>query len=191
MSNIRKLAENVHTFIFEASQDYGKIQAERFSQDIFCQLVEGKFQSPIEDLFFIACHLQCTAEFLNVNPEPDGTNEGVLVKGRGVFIQPQVQIGKYRVDFLISQYGVGPDDIFTPVIVELDGHDFHDKDKKQRAYEKSRDRYFVKSGYKVLHFTGAEIFVDPYRVAFEALALLGVYMGSRDEFDPKNPLGFN
>lgn len=189
MSENRKLALNVSKFLSEAADTFGRISTERFSQDIFCQLIESEIKSPIEDLFYIACQMQCTSEFIEVNPGPCLGGNDQLEAGYGIFIYPQKNIGKYRVDFLIQQHGIGPDKILTPVIVELDGHDFHDKDKRQRAYEKSRDRFLVKSGYRVLHFTGSEVVADPYKVAFEALHLVGVFLGSgRDVYDPLNPL---
>lgn len=55
------------------------------------------------------------------------------------------------------------------LIVELDGHEFHDKNKNQRAYEKSRDRYLVRQGYKIFHYTGSELVADPKKVASEVM----------------------
>lgn len=190
MSENRKLSSNVHEFLSKASESYGRIKADEFSQDMFCQLIEGEISSPIEDLFFIACHVLAEAHFVKINPDVWTDRKGVDHLGCGIHIIPQFKVGKYRVDFHLSQVQIGPDDILTPVIVELDGHDFHDKDKTQRAYEKARDRYLVKEGYRVLHFTGSEVVADPYKVAYEALTLLGMEAVSGiDEYNPENPLG--
>lgn len=189
MSTPRKLVPNVHEFLQRAADDYGKIKREQFAQDIYCELVEGKISSPIEDLFFIACQVLCVSEYIYVNPEAITNESGEPCRGHGVFISPQVKAGKFTVDFVVSQNGLMQNDC-SGIVVELDGHDFHDKDKTQRAYEKARDRFLVKSGYKVLHFTGSEVVADPYRVAFEVLLLAGVFLGSdREEYDEKNPLG--
>ncbi|MHB8916070.1 MAG: endonuclease domain-containing protein [Thiobacillus sp.] len=182
----RKLEKNVTDFLFHSSSVLGKIRAHQFSEDMYCQLVESKIESPIEDLFFLGLQVQCAAEYLDVNPDPV-INEITLEchPGHGIHTISQEKIGKYRVDFLIS-YSDGPQP--NQVVVELDGHAFHDKDKHQRAYEKARDRFLVASGYKVLHFTGSEVFSDPNKVAFEVLQLLGA-TGYREEYDPKNPGG--
>jgi hypothetical protein len=58
--------------------------------------------------------------------------------------------------------------------------------KHQSAYEKARDRFLVRAGYRVLHFTGAEVVADPYKVAHEALSLIGVF--SDQNYDAANPL---
>jgi very-short-patch-repair endonuclease len=106
----------------------------------------------------------------------------------GIYIHPQDQVEKYRVDFVIYQHGIGPDEIFGPVIVELDGHDFHDKDKHQRSYEKARDRFLVKKGYRVLHFTGSDVVADPFKVAYEALEMVGCF-SLRNGYNKNDPLG--
>lgn len=87
---------------------------------------------------------------------------------------PQWPIGKYRADFAIR--GPYSDKI---VCVELDGHGFHDRDERQRRYEKRRDRFFVARGHAVLHFTGAEVVEDPCGAVVEALGLLGFDFESR------------
>lgn len=185
MSEYRVIAQNVMDFLEKASVSYGKMQEDFFSQDMFTQLVEGKINSPIEDLFFIAFNLQCAAEVTTVNPNPVMEVDGSISEGYGVVIKPQAKIGNYRVDFLIS---ISPANGLPDVVVELDGHDFHDKDKHQRAYEKSRDRFLVQNGYKVLHFTGSEIVADPNKAAFEALFTLGGVLG-RGGYDPLDPTG--
>lgn len=45
----------------------------------------------------------------------------------------------------------------TVFIIECDGHDFHEKTKQQVMRDKERDREFIKNGYVVIRFTGAEI----------------------------------
>lgn len=69
---------------------------------------------------------------------------------------PQVEIGKYRVDFECRLAS----DREKKFIIECDGHDFHEKTKEQVAYDKQRERYLVSKGYKVLRFSGSEILND-------------------------------
>ena len=176
----RKIADNVLAFLDKAEIDHGRMMGERFRISMWQQM-QGGLDSPIEDLFFIACHNVCESESVVVNPYPDDDHASPF----RAFITPQAIVGKFRVDFLLKQNNLGPDALLTPVIVELDGHDFHDKDKHQRAYEKARDRFLVRSGYRVLHFTGSEVVADPYKVAHEALSLIGV---CPDPYDPTNPL---
>ncbi|WP_241120334.1 endonuclease domain-containing protein [Achromobacter xylosoxidans] len=190
MAESRELASNVFEFLERAAALHGRRCEEEFSQDMYGHLSNGACESPIEDLFFIAVHAMCAAERFEVNPHPRSGPDGVLRLQSGVYVETQALVGKYRVDFLLRQVGIGPEDIVTPVVVELDGHAFHDKNKFQRAYEKARDRFLVKKGLKVLHFTGSEVCADPFKVAFEALDLLAVFCGVREEYNPEDPLGF-
>lgn len=72
-------------------------------------------------------------------------------------VQPQVDVGNYRVDFMILIRGNAN---LTRIAVECDGHDFHEKTKEQAARDKKRDRDLLLAGVKVLRFTGSEIYRD-------------------------------
>lgn len=82
-------------------------------------------------------------------------------------LEPQKQIGRFRVDFLISHVNVKRD--FGPamfqLVVECDGHDFHEKTKEQARKDKSRDRDLKVAGYEVFRFAGSEIFADSDKCA--------------------------
>ena len=40
------------------------------------------------------------------------------------------------------------------------------------AYEKERDRFIQKEGFKIFHYTGSEIVKNPFMVASEALSYI-------------------
>lgn len=85
------------------------------------------------------------------------------------YITPQATIGKYKADFLIwfsrKKYVHG-------VVVECDGHDFHERTKEQAGRDKRRDREILAAGYPVVRFTGSEIFKDPFACAQQVLDVL-------------------
>ncbi|MGD8780450.1 MAG: DUF559 domain-containing protein [Ignavibacteria bacterium] len=64
--------------------------------------------------------------------------------------------GIFRIDFLIVPEDRSKNNF--KVAIELDGHEFHEKSKKQVEYDKKRERAIVKSGFTVLRFSGSEIF---------------------------------
>lgn len=75
-----------------------------------------------------------------------------------IFLAPQVQIGVYRVDFLL---GIGTESSDADcVVIECDGHDFHDRTPQQAERDKSRDRYLNQHVKAVARFTGREIYRD-------------------------------
>lgn len=87
----------------------------------------------------------------------------------GCWLIPQVCVGTYRADFIILNTLIQPKQV---LVIECDGHDYHERTKEQAAYDKRRDRFFVAEGLTVLHFTGSEIFNNPRKCAEEILGLV-------------------
>lgn len=79
---------------------------------------------------------------------------------------PQVIIGAYRVDFFIA-YRTSKK--LTGVVIECDGHEFHEKTKQQVRRDKARDRFLQSKDYKVLRFAGSELWEHPMLCADQAL----------------------
>jgi very-short-patch-repair endonuclease len=88
----------------------------------------------------------------------------------------QVPIDEYRVDFLIYGISADCDDRSTwgrvKLVVECDGHDFHEKTKQQAKRDKQRDRKLMSKGYSVMRFTGSEIWNDPRKAVHEVLSFV-------------------
>lgn len=192
LTNKIVVPSNVLAFLDRAAFLHGQSEAQKFAGLCYSEIHGMPIGSPIEQLFFIAASSLAASVGQSVNPDTKYNKNGREINGDGLFITPQYQIAKYRADFLLSQSGNGPEGFYTPVIVELDGHQFHDRDKRQRSYEKARDRHFVKEGYRVVHYTGSDVVADPFKVAWEVLEMLGVFIGSgRESYDPKDPMGLN
>ena len=93
-----------------------------------------------------------------------------FAKGGPFIMQAQYEIqtpgGLYRVDFLLHGLFV-PFDVYVDLVVECDGHDFHEKTKGQATKDKKRDRDLTAAGYTVVRYTGSEIWKDPLKCARE------------------------
>lgn len=74
--------------------------------------------------------------------------------------QTQVAIEGYRVDILMP-----PD-----LIVEVDGHEFHST-KEQRQADCVRDQDLMLAGYRVVRFTGSQVWADAQACARRALRI--------------------
>lgn len=72
-----------------------------------------------------------------------------------------VAIATYRADIVIEL------DHWRRLVVECDGHDFHDRTKQQAAYDRARDRELLMLGFVTIRFTGSEIVHAPERCASE------------------------
>jgi hypothetical protein len=82
-------------------------------------------------------------------------------------IKPLFSFGNtYRADlyFYLSRFTPSGQEAFPELarlIVEVDGHDFHDRTKHQASYDRKRDRELTLMGYHVIRFTGSDVYNDP------------------------------
>lgn len=177
------LVENVVQFMERACDLYARCKREEFEDWMYVSNLEGGMESPIEQLFWMAMNVMVLRCHCEINQTPDGPGH----MPSGVRITPQVQIGRYRVDFLVTFTSLFAE-VRTSVVVELDGHAFHDRDKRQRSYEKRRDRDLQHLGHKVAHFTGSDVVADPLKCAWEVLKMLEADT-SGSAYDSADPLG--
>lgn len=69
----------------------------------------------------------------------------------------QAVIGKYRADFLLGIWALGE---HRAIVIECDGHDYHERTKAQACRDRKRDRWMTINDVVVLRFTGSEIHAD-------------------------------
>lgn len=81
-------------------------------------------------------------------------------------ITPQVKIGGYRVDFAYLVNG-------QKIAIELDGYDYH-SGKEQMTRDYRRQRQLEADGWRVIRFTGSEVYGDAQKCINEIKWLVGV-----------------
>jgi very-short-patch-repair endonuclease len=94
-----------------------------------------------------------------------------------VRIRPQVNVGEYRVDFVVSMRIIeGPADDLrvstATTVVECDGFKFHDATRESAAKDRERDRALQSAGLPILRFAGREIWADVFQCAGAVLLFL-------------------
>jgi len=123
--------------------------SERLDQGLPC-----KSESPIERMFLLGLvgfsYTLPVLRFAGEDFDRVGFQSFCTVD-----VEQQSQIGRYRVDFLLrvsnDRKHIGD------VVVECDGHDFHERTKAQAKRDRARDRDLTLQGLTVLRFTGSEI----------------------------------
>ncbi len=73
-----------------------------------------------------------------------------------VLICPQHKVLKYRVDFCL--YIKDMKSNLHRIVIECDGHDFHEKTKEQASRDKKKDRELQKAGYTIFRYSGSDIY---------------------------------
>jgi len=120
------------------------------------------WQSPIECVFFHAVQTACSLqvswfEFVTALPADN----------QQLQCQSQVPINGHRVDYLFTV--ISDNGPVSHLIVECDGHDFHERTKDQAKRDRSLDRAYQEGGYTVFRFTGSEIYRDAFACARQVL----------------------
>ncbi len=107
-----------------------------------------------------------------------------------ISIEPQAVFGDYRVDFLVTLSSLDPvvdartreqdesrllsagDYTDRKIVVECDGHDFHDRTKDQASRDRERDRALQSLGLRVFRYTGSDVWLDVMSCATETIDVL-------------------
>jgi len=105
----------------------------------------GATESPIESMLLTALVEAAHANGYRVGTVPTGSGT--------IAIRPQQWVGPYRADFVVAYSFFNAE---LDLIVEADGHEYHSA-KRQMAKDKKRDRFMTAQGYRILRFTGSEI----------------------------------
>ena len=141
-------------------------------------------ESPIELPFYFALVIVAKDHHLNVT-----CKGGEILDASGperLEMAPQAKIGKYRVDFWltlrsdnwlkddprITNRNSLPSFFESQVIVECDGHEFHERTKEQAMNDRQKDRLLQEMGFKIFRFTGAEIWADVFKCAEQTISVL-------------------
>lgn len=156
-------------------------------------LIEGIFEdtsffsgdSEIEKLFHAAVFNYCRFGWSHFHavalaPSPELAERARTINRefneRILLVERQVQIEAFRVDFVISAWtggtvlgGMDGPVVGQPrwrkLVVECDGHEYHERTKEQAAKDRSRDRALTSLGFDVFRFTGSELWRDPWSCA--------------------------
>lgn len=150
-----------------APEDEGRPADHEIGQRIWAWTeLSDACQSPIEQmllaeiLFLIDGYENVVWDFMPGAPRPAETETN---------FDCQASVLKYKADFLFTVRVKGKE---RKVVVECDGHDFHDRTKEQAQRDKSRDRDMTNNGYIVIRFTGSEIYRRTHGCAEEIASLL-------------------
>lgn len=115
-------------------------------------------ESPIEQMMALALYIHLK--------KYESLTDGLYVNS-----QEKIKLDgtTFRVDFLVAAL---VKDRTYHIVVECDGHDYHERTKEQAIKDRSRDRILQRHGYTIMRFTGSEINSNPFACAREVLDML-------------------
>lgn len=135
------------------------------------EAVLGRCESPIEQLVALAFASEWFLEDAEIT-EQTGRFASDL-RRMTIEVRQQVSVCGYRLDFAVTDTTDG-----WKIAIECDGHDFHDRTPAQAERDKSRDRVLAAAGWRVLRFTGREIYRDPTVVVRDVVSVISTILGA-------------
>jgi len=194
-----KLVKKVDEYL----KDRAELLAKGIATDFVCENIEKleeleanetPIHSPVEQLFWIEWQFRRAASF-----------DRYLDFDSKFELFPQVKnkfTGKYILDFQVDFFAfimnsydskyVGHEQAISEKVemqflgIEIDSHIWHEKTKEQAKRDKERERFLVSQGWKLLRFTGSEVFMDAHECVEETLKvaykLSSQYRKSVDKF---------
>jgi len=169
-----KIVESVKEFIKKRLNELNTQIYEELIWDIENSTTKSDvpIESPVEQLFLIELKLrewQARRRF-EFDLEPQHSDKST---------------GKYRIDFFINlqidayfTFGneIDLDDFnkidFPKLGIEIDSHIWHEKTKEQAQYDKERERFLVSNGWKIIRFTGREVYKNPEKAVDETFEII-------------------
>lgn len=138
-----------------------------------------EIKSPIEQMFYFAFSiLSCCLKGFNIELAFQ-----TPIKANG---------NNYRADFLFdTNICANEDGQFdgynqVKIIIECDGHEFHEKTKEQVAHGNKRDYDLKVAGYDVIHYSGSQIYNEPFKCAKEVLDYIVIKLGDKESGGEKD-----
>ena len=165
-SEYNKLCDKAKSFFF----NYVLLQSNnaRYSEIIYDYEIFNSKLTPIEQIFYIAFRLYIV-DFVRDFDVKTEIPLGVLLSEE-ITTQKEVICNgtKYIIDFVIdfSRKSITNNKYIYPKLknlkyaVEVDGYDYHSS-KKQMEQDYTRENNLKKCGYKVIRFTGSQVYKKP------------------------------
>lgn len=146
------------------NQEYIENTIEHMKQKFICEsIVKGNIKKEFQNYIH---YKKIFDDYIGKCQSPIEKMMCAILFQTEVYFEPQEKIGNYTVDFLIQV------DENKYIVIECDGHEFHEKTKEQAKHDKERDRFLQKEGYPVYRFTGSEIFNNPLHILSEIEEIL-------------------
>lgn len=168
---LMKMAEPRRKILARAAANLAELDRRVFS------LVTGIGDSPIERLFYEALDIEIRTNWeydLKLVVAESGTRSPEFlpeldsVAPFKILLESQIEVEGARVDFLATTMA-GKFGLYKSLIIECDGHDYHERTKEQASRDRARDRKFQNAGHTIYRFTGAEIYADPIKCANQVI----------------------
>lgn len=161
----KKKLNEIETKFYDVFMNYisqkEEIRVYRDSGKLDYKIITDIKKCPLEDFddFIIKIERSTLSMAVGLGSLCPG-NKGCAIKG-------------YIPDFFIfSQFA----DCFYSFIIEIDGHEWHEKTKEQVKADKEREREFLKFNFIPIRFSGSEVFHNTINCVKEVIEIIASFI---------------
>jgi len=144
-------------------------------KDRLVNTIEFEKLSPIEKKFYVAWEIEMIRRYdeIPLYFYPMNYPYLSLVPQKEIIIKNKKYIKKYIIDFMVIIKNLKkwdePETKDNVLIIELDSYLWHGSKPEQFVKEKERERILSKEGYKIIRFSGREIYKNVEECVDEAM----------------------
>ncbi len=165
IANYRNYYKNIENFIDSYKKATGDDELKEFEERIKAKQQEGELtERQVDDIQMykgLIKHFELDAYHIT----PQAFFPNYKVDGKAI-----------RADFYVWV----PNDLSVKIIVECDGFQFHNS-KASFINDRKRDRLFQLNGYRIIRYSGSEIWKDPIEVSANLFEMLSIIDENKDE----------
>jgi hypothetical protein len=143
---------------------------------LFC---EGEKMNQIETKFFETFNEVLDRGFVIVQDQEleikkDGDYYSLTVSSGKMFFQIECQPSAENFNGYIPDFEISLNGLYGGYVIEIDGHQWHEKTKEQVRADKEKDRAYLKNCYIPIRFSGSEVYHNAKRCVDEVFEIMFV-----------------
>lgn len=107
-----------------------------------------------------------------VNIKKDDEYFNIQLNENEIELQIEAQPDGNMFDGYVPDFVIYMNNLLSGFIIEIDGHEWHEKTKEQARADKEKDRTYLKKGFIPIRFTGSEVFHNVKRCIDEVFEII-------------------
>lgn len=164
-----KLPRKCQEMFFEYMENFQFDDGNPYRVFAICNLDYADYcNSPIEMMFALAFDIISFRYYegtFALNPQ-----EEIVAKGNRYIADFVFDTAGEFGEFYSSEHNV-------KLVIECDGHKYHKSTKEQVKHDNERDFNLKMAGYEILHFSGSQIYENPWKCAEDAISYISSKTG--------------
>lgn len=157
---------------------YGSLPLDLVKKDFF--FAEKEFyMNQIETKFYEALSFVLNRGFVTVQDKRlqimgHYNKDSFFIRSdeKTIFVTVKAQPKEEYFQGYVPDFAIFINGLASGLVVEIDGHEWHEKTKEQAKADRGKDRVYLKNGFIPVRFTGSEVYHDAKKCVDELFEIL-------------------